>query len=105
MLKIECADYLAEVETWAKENGCIDKLESRLDYLRNYGGAPDFTECYLYKDFAPHSFEFVIEREGKRWFNGGLIYSGPGQPLDGSFPALTVDLGPSGREHDWSIHT
>lgn len=103
MLKIKCEEYFNQVRTWATEHGCIDKFADRLDYLATYGG-PD-TTCYLYRDFAPNSFEFVVEKDGKRWFNGGLIYSGPGQPLNGSFPAFTVSLGPSGREHGWSIHT
>jgi hypothetical protein len=39
---------------------------------------------------------------------GGLIYSGPGVPSDGSAPSFSVSLNPdaaSGREHTWSIHT
>jgi len=42
------------------------------------------------------------------WFNGGLIYSGPGRPSDGSAPSFTVSLDPvcaSGAEHRWSVHT
>ena len=43
--------------------------------------------------------------DGSRWFNGGLIYSGPGQPLDGSAPALTVGIGIDSSVHNWSVHT
>ena len=42
------------------------------------------------------------------WFNGGLIYSGPGHPLDGSGPAFTVSLDEevaAGKRHTWSVHT
>jgi hypothetical protein len=34
-----------------------------------------------------------------------LIYFGPGQPLDGSAPALTVGIGIDSSAHGWSIHT
>jgi hypothetical protein len=39
---------------------------------------------------------------------GGLIYSGPGAPSDGSAPSFSVSLNPdaaTGRKHMWSIHT
>ena len=39
---------------------------------------------------------------------GGLIYSGPGAPSDGSAPSFSVSLNPdaaAGRKHMWSIHT
>ena len=57
------------------------------------------SQCVLGYDFAPHSFSFchyiLPEKPGdQRQFgmNGGLIYSGPASPGDGSFPALTVNL-------------
>jgi hypothetical protein len=39
---------------------------------------------------------------------GGLIYSGPGAPSDGSAPSFSVSLNPdaaTGQKHTWSIHT
>jgi len=39
---------------------------------------------------------------------GGLIYSGPCAPSDGSAPSFSVSLNPdaaTGRKHMWSIHT
>jgi len=59
----------------------------------------------IHSDFAPLSFTFCLfNREGRFIYNGGFIYSGPDQPLDGSFPALCVSLD---NEHrvGWSIHT
>lgn len=89
--------------------------------------------CELHKDFAPYSFTFttwfrVLDYDGKedemqakygkrnlRTFEGiggfwardvfgGLIYQGPSQPADGSFPSLTVSISPGERE-GWFIHT
>ena len=86
----------------------------------------------LYKDVAPNSVQVRVykrknnakvdgppEITGRRaieipepeyefWYNGGLIYSGPGLPADGSFPSLSVSLDPdanSGKRHMWSVHT
>jgi hypothetical protein len=72
----------------------------------------DKVRCRLYSDFAPHSFFWRIEYsslEGwKPGLVGGLIYSGPGAPSDGSAPSFSVSLNPdaaTGRKHMWSIHT
>jgi hypothetical protein len=77
--------------------------------------------CFLYSDFAPHSFGFRCydlidcmiheDREGdviispkmqaKCWMNGGLIYHGPLEDGQESEP-FSVQL----TKHDgWSIHT
>jgi len=104
MIKFEDPEHLAEVLKFAAENGCADKLADRLDYLARYGDGDN--TCHLHRDFAPHSFDFLmLKPDGSRWFNGGLIYSGPGQPLNGSAPALTVGIGIDSSKHGWSIHT
>ena len=103
-LKIENPAHFATVIEWAVANKCHDKLMQRLDYLGNY--SDEATTCRLYADFACHSFDFVMERaDGTHWFNGGLIYSGPTQPLNGSAPALTVGIGIDSSVHGWSVHT
>lgn len=56
----------------------------------------------LYSDWAPFSFSFVVKRNGKFMFNGGLIYQGPDSPADGSGPSFTVSLH-SGV--GWFLHT
>ena len=101
MLIIKCEEHLVKAKAFAKQIGKLEQLESQLEWLDNYAGR-EVTECYLYQDFAPHSFEFVIMKNNERWFNGGLIYQGPDQPGDGSFPALTVSLDSS---QGWGIHT
>lgn len=103
MITIHDPNHFIEVIRFAFAVDALDKFRERLDYLNQY--ADGRCNCHLHKDFAPHSFEFVMHREdGTRWFNGGLIYSGPGQPMDGSAPAMTVSLS---REsgHNWGVHT
>ena len=82
-------------------------------------GAPSFKEsagdtlALIGADFAAHSLRFAVMDDatahtrlngGCSW-NGGFIYEGPGQPLDGSFPALTVSLNSNPNKHRWGIHT
>ena len=50
----------------------------------------------LFADFVPHSFAFIVFKNGKREMNGGLIYHG------GSTETFTVQLTPT---NGWSIHT
>ncbi len=104
---IHCQERFDKVMAFAIDNGCVLKFAERLDYLAQYGGDnAGKNVCHLHADFAPNSFEFLMMREdGSRWFNGGLIYSGPGQPLDGSAPAFTVSLDRDQSKHSWSVHT
>lgn len=98
-------EYYDAVVKFAQENGLYDELKKELDFLHNYGGDPDYTECQLFKDFAPQSFYFEILRNGKRWFNGGLIFHGPhDRGGDGGMPTLSVSLNPDTRPH-WQVHT
>lgn len=83
--------------------GAIARLTERLEYLATYAGGEG--TCELHNDVAPQSFEFLMRRaDGTPWFNGGLIYSGPGMPADGTGPALTVSLTVESG-HSWSVHT
>lgn len=111
----DCRNHFAAVVEFAINTGCYDKLMQRLDSLATYachnGESLDITKskCVLFSDFAPNSFYFRMYKkageEYKEWFVGGLIYSGPGQSLDGSGPAFTVSLEATGQEHAWSVHT
>jgi hypothetical protein len=119
-LKIDesCTDYFAEVVKFAAEVDAVGELLSALTRLSDYakGNEEIETQCVIYRDFAPYSFAFLMKRrevasddpEYKPWFNGGLIYSGPGLPSDGCGPSFTVSLdddAASGRTHKWSTHT
>lgn len=104
MIHFADPDYLLHVLKFAKDHDCADKFIEKLDYLSGYGDGDNTVE--LFRDRAPFSFEFIMHHaDGSPWFHGGLIYSGPGQPLDGSGPAFTVDIGRSSDQHSWSVHT
>lgn len=118
MLVVKCQDYFLEQVKFAIEANLLDQLLGQLNYLGTYangeGGSYDTrkgknTICELYEDFAKHSFAFNMFRQSdpeakpESWFIGGLIYEGPDQPLDGSFPALTVSVGKP--KIGWGVHT
>jgi len=100
-------EALAEARRHAEKAGLVEDLQKNLDYLGTYAGA-ERTRCRLFPDFAPYSFEFVMEKldsEGqwKRWFNGGLVYHGGHDGHgSGSAPTLAVTVSPT---TGWSIHT
>ncbi len=104
MIEFNEPSHLLNTLKFAAEVGAASQLIERLEYLNTYAGGEN--TCRLFKDWAPYSFVFNITKpDGQFWFNGGLIYSGPGQPLDGSAPALTVGIGIDSSKHNWSIHT
>jgi hypothetical protein len=103
---------LEQAREFARSIGLLSQLEHQLEWLATYAkheGSPR-RQCILGGDFATYSFSFAHyelpngEPESKRrfWFNGGLIYQGPTQPADGSFPSLTVSLH---RNTGWFCHT
>jgi hypothetical protein len=117
MLYVKCAEHFEKVMQFAAQMGLVEQLYSRLDYLSSYANRKGCTyakdegkntRCYLYSDFAPHSFAFTMMRqeeldgEWEMWFNGGLIYQGPECPADGSAPSFTVSLD---KATGWFIHT
>lgn len=110
MLIVTDPAHLDRVRTFAASLGATDRLQTKLDRLDGFSGDRDATRGELFPDPAPHSFFFRLDgrtADGgwQPWFVGGLVYSGPGQPLDGAGPAYCVGIGGSGAEHDWSIHT
>lgn len=103
MLKIECMEKFVETLVFAYDNASAEAFLQRVKQLNDFSG-----EVTLYSDSAPFSFYFVWEINGKFFMNGGLIYSGPGIPSDGSAPSYTVSLDANascGLDHMWSIHT
>ena len=106
MLEDKTDGYLEEVKELAVKINKLDELEERLDYLRDY--SPEETRCLLYKDFAPMSFYFQMQTMNKEdvwqnWFNGGLIFYGPGDTGVGA-PQFSVRIGED-LSCGWSIHT
>jgi len=97
---------LAEARVHAERMSLADQLEERLRFLEEYAGGEN-TRCRLFPDFAPYSFEFVMQRRVKGewiyWFAGGLIYHGPHDGHgSGAGPAFAVTVEPT---RGWSIHT
>ena len=113
MLIIQDQKHFEEVVAFAKKNNMYDvdepgALKRRLDYLENYGGDPQTVRARLFKDFAPYSFGFVLEKKSATgdwatWFEGGLLYHGAHDGNgSGSAPTFAVTLTPTSG---WSIHT
>lgn len=119
-------DYYRTVEKQVKNDSprALKAFRDGVECLHRFAcdeKDPDRTFCWLFEDFAPYSFTFLMHRRSaptepyKAWFNGGLIYSGPGLGSDrkqvvskGGAPSFAVSLDPvcvSGREHRWSVHT
>ena len=105
---------IKKIFEFAVDNDCLENFLEQLQYLTTYGrnDTKDSTKCILYHDFAPFSMEFQMLNYTSHgwdvWFNGGLIYSGPGVPSNGRAPSLTVSNdrdAAQGETHQWSVHT
>lgn len=106
MIKINCPEQFAKAVELATDNNCLAQFLKNIERIAGYGDGIQLYTAILIADHAPLSFQFVVNRpDGSRWLNGGLIYSGPGQPLDGSGPAFTVGIGLDSLKHQWSLHT
>ena len=116
MLQIENLDYYNEVVKEAKEHNLYEpsddvdgSLKEKLAYLDTYAETNrGDTRCLLFKDFAPLSFAFIMERkesdgEYYRVFNGGLIFHGKFDSGVGA-PTFNVRIGDTSKA-GWSIHT
>ena len=112
MMIIQDQEHFDNVREFARSVGAEAELQKQLDFLAGFGGDAAKVRCHLYRDFAPHSFLWRIEHSTsdgwKPGLVGGLIYSGPGVPSDGSAPSFSVSLNPDaagGRKPMWSVHT
>lgn len=95
-------EYLTRILEFAERRKITDKLLKWLTYLNDYAG--DRSQgCQVYRDVFP-SFGFtMLDKAGARWFNGGMIYYGPGDSGVGA-PQYSVRIG-TDLEEDWSINT
>lgn len=99
--KIVCSDekYFDKVLAFAQETKQVESLRNAISRL----GRDENDELFLYKDFAPYSFEFVLKRKGEALFNGGIIYHGSHDGGgNGDAPTYSVSLSPT---QGWSVHT
>lgn len=111
-----CQEHFNDVKRYADTVGLGGQLQGQLDYLDRYANRPGClydkttgadTRCRLFKDFAPHSFEFLVEchKPGEPWkrmFNGGLIFHPAGST--GVTGELSVRLGDCSKA-GWMVHT
>ena len=96
-------DFVANLE-WARETSsklegtfmrCLDSL---CRWTRNSG-----YEVWVGSDFAPRSFTFAVNNDGKHLINGGMIFHGKhDNGGDGSAPTYPVCVTPS---NGWRLHT
>jgi hypothetical protein len=105
------ATRLAESRALADRLGLREQLEQQIRLLERYGCPaedPDATRCTLYPDFAPHSFDFTIEKRRpdgayESLLHGGLIYHGPHDGFgSGGAPTFSVSLNAT---QGWLVHT
>ena len=125
--------YYREVEEFAKKTGQLRQFRGQLWILHIFGerGDPRFenqlhlapTKCsgtlcsraWLYRDFAPYSFNVVLERRVEKesipsgadnyepWMSMGLIYHGQHDGYgSGCAPTFAVTVDPV---QGWSIHS
>jgi len=134
MLRIHDVDHYLAVRKFAEDTVQWEQLFEQLKILADYTecGEPSLdknrqfrktypfdenypleltgtekTRCNLFKDFAPYSFYFELERKRDGpWImmmNGGLIFHGPhDNGGDGGAPTFSVNASPV---DGWSIHT
>lgn len=67
MLKIAQPDHTLEVVSFAIKQSILPQLLDQLHYLDHYAEptekySTDLKRCLLVKDFAPYSFQFVMQR-------------------------------------------
>ena len=110
MLIIENQEHFDSVRDFAGSVGAGAELQRHLDFLASFGGDAAKVRCRLYSDFAPHSFFWRMEYSSadgwKTGLVGGLIYSGPGAPSDGSASLLQRQSEPrcGGRPQAYVVH-
>jgi len=74
MLKITNKGHYDEMVAIAKKSGSLDKLDAKLEYLKNYGDEVCCCELWPMM-FGDIGFDFTMYRkDGSQWFNGGLVY-------------------------------
>lgn len=100
---IDCTNgKLDEVRQFAKS---ISKEENLNNCINNLDYGKEEYQVSIYNDFAPKSFYFVREREGKMAGNGGIIFHGShDNGGDGSYSTFSVSILNDLKPH-WEIHT
>ena len=88
-ITVKCTEHYEKALAFAKSIN-DSSLQECLNRLNKMGNVE------LFADFVPHSFAFIVFKNGKREMNGGLIYHG------GPTETFSIQLTPT---NGWSIHT
>lgn len=106
-----CQEHLNLTREFADKVGkraSLDKVLDRLDEYACHGEGNRKTRCHLFKDFAPYSFDFRMEKLSSDgfylpWFNGGVIWHSSHDGFgSGNAPTFSVSLT---AEDGWVLHT
>jgi hypothetical protein len=105
MIEVRNQEHLDAVRAFAaalpdpRSRESLERCLERLEDMASDGG-----KCVLFKDFAPHSFEFsLLHGDGTPWMSGGVLsYVGP--ESGSSSPQFSVSN--SGLKYSrWEVHT
>lgn len=102
MIEARDPEYLAAVRAFAAKvdkTANLEEMLARLERIAGTGG-----KVVLYRDFAPHSFEWqAVSAKGEAFMTGGLIFHGKHDGGgNGGAPTYAVSLEPV---VGWSIHS
>jgi hypothetical protein len=106
-----CEEYFVKTLDHARQIGKLNQLLEQLHYLATYANRADKdTQCCLFQDHAPWSFQFEMKtRESpntpwESWFPGGLILHGAHDAggVTGGAPTFSCTLSPV---DGWQVHT
>jgi Domain of unknown function (DUF4120) len=61
VLIVENQEHFDKVREFARSVGTEAEIQKQLDFLASFGGDAARVRCYLYSDFAPHSFCWRME--------------------------------------------
>jgi hypothetical protein len=115
MITFSNPQHFAQTVQFAANVGALDSLVNAIKDLDRWFDESDI-EAVVYPDTMSDpedpNFRFSLycnQAKGRViLLHGGIIYSGPGRPSDGSAPSFTVSLDPAamaGSKHQWSVHT
>jgi hypothetical protein len=96
-----CKEHLSNARIWAMANGCLDELESKLDYLRTYSKGPEEEwETHLTLDIPFHAGRFdFIATVYKKWLHVD-VGQGPTRR-----PFMTIGMIWDENGKTWSMHS
>lgn len=102
-LNVCCPEQLAAAREFAKEVKAEESFEEQLKTLQAIGTNMKGDEVILTSDLAPYGFNWAIMRDGTCVYNGGLLFSAPGD-WGGGAPNFSVNVD-AVEKPEWRIHS